>query len=134
MQIQRIQSLWLLLAAVCGALSLCFKWLDINGVFVTPLNDPMLGTLACLAILLPLLAIFMYRNLKRQKLVCRLGVLFALFAVGYAVALSYLGPNPEADIRIVGPILMACDCLACIMATRAIARDEKLLRDADRIR
>lgn len=134
MQIQRIQSLWLLLATVCGALSLCFNWLDINGVFVTPFNDPMLCTLVGLAILLPLLAIFMFHNLKRQKLVCRLGAIFALFAVGYAVALSFFGPNPEAAIRIAGPIMMAFDCLACIMAVRAIARDEKLLRDADRIR
>lgn len=134
MQIQRIQTLWLLLAAVCGGLSIAFNWLHIDGVYVTPLNDLMLGVLVGLGILLPLLAIFMYRNTGRQKLVARLGAIISLFAVGYAVALTYLGPNPEAEIRVAGPIMMAWDCLACIMAARAIARDEKLLRSADRLR
>lgn len=134
MQIQRIQTLWLLLAAIFGGVSLAFKWLKIGSDTVAPFSDPVLITLAVLAVVLSLLGIVLYRNLQRQKLVCRLAALFSLFSVGYVVALSFLGPNPAAEVIVLGPSLMGVSCFFDCLAVNGIVRDEKLLRAADRLR
>lgn len=134
MQIQRIQSLWLLIACVCAVVSLCFPWLKIGGGFVSVENDIPLMIISLLATIFPLLAIFMYRNLSRQKLVCSLAAIMAILAIGYTVALSYLGPNPESDICFLSPVLMAFSGIFDMLGRRAIIHDEKLLRSADRLR
>lgn len=97
-------------------------------------NDTPLMILALMATMLPLFALVRFKNLRKQKLCARLGALFALFTVGYVVALSFLGPNPESEVCILSPCLMAlCGILDCL-AVRGIIHDEKLLKSADRLR
>jgi hypothetical protein len=134
MQIQRLQNLWLLIAFVAALVSLNYNWLDIAGSYVTIQNNIPLLILALLATILPLLSLCLYKNLRRQKLAGRLSALFALFTIGYVVALSFLGPNPEAEICILSPCLMGLSGILDCLAVRAIASDERLLRSADRIR
>lgn len=134
MQIQRIQSLWLTISFILAIVSLCYPWLKIDGGYVTIQNNVPLLVLALLAVMLPLVAIFLYRNLRRQKLVCSIAALMSLFSIGYVVALSYLGPNPESEVCIVAPVAMALSGIFDILARRAIVHDEKLLRSADRLR
>jgi len=104
MQIQRLQNLWLLIAFVAALVSLNYNWLDIAGSYVTIQNNIPLLILALLATILPLLSLCLYKNLRRQKLAGRLSALFALFTIGYVVALSFLGPNPEAEICILSAL------------------------------
>lgn len=134
MQIQRLQNLYLLVAFIAALVSLNFNWLKIDDVYVTVGNNVPLLILGLLATILPLLGLFLYKNLRRQKLTARLSALFVLFSLGYAVALSYLGPNPEAEICILAPCCMALSGILDCLAARAIASDEKLLKSADRIR
>lgn len=134
MQIQRIQTLWFIAALLCAIFSLTQNWLAIDATFVTVQNNIPLLVLGLLATLLPLLAIFLYRNLRRQKLVGRLAALFVVVTLGYAVALSWLGPNPEAELCILGPVSMAISGIFDCLAVRGIISDEKLLRSADRLR
>lgn len=134
MQIQRIQTLWLLLATIFGGTSLAFGWLKIGAEPMMPFADPMLMVLAALAILMPLIGIFMYRRLAKQKLICRLAAIFALFSVGYIVALSFLGPDSGTSIMPLGPSLMGVSCWFDCLAVNGIVHDEKLLRAADRLR
>lgn len=134
MQIQRLQNLYLLLALITAAISLNFNWLIIGNTAVTICNDYALMVLALLATILPLLAICRFKRLGAQKLISRLSALFALFTVGYVVALSFLGPNPEAEVCILSPCLMGMSCIFDCLAARAITHDINLLKSADRLR
>lgn len=134
MQIQRIQNLYLLLAVIFAAISMFKPWLKIDGGYVMVENDVPLLVISLLATLLPLIGIFMFRNLRRQKLVCALSALMAVFSLGYCVSLSYLGPHPESEICIRPTIFMALSAIFDLLARRGAANDEKLLRSADRLR
>lgn len=134
MQIQRIQNLYLLLAFIVAVVSLNFSWLVVGDVTVTIKNDLPLMILALMATLLPLLGLCRYKNLRSQKLIGRLSALFALFTLGYVIALSYLGPNPAAEVCILSPCLMAVSGVLDCLAVRGIVSDEKLLKSADRLR
>ncbi len=134
MQIQRIQNLYLLLSFIAAIISINFNWLVIGDTSVTIRNDYTIMVLAVVATLLPLLGLFRYKSLRVQKLISRLSALFAIFSVGYVVVLSYLGPNPEAEICVLAPSLMAISGLLDCLAIRGIIHDEKLLKSADRLR
>lgn len=134
MQIQRMQNLYLLLAFIAAVVSLNFNWLIVGDVAVTIENNVPLMILALVATIMPLCALFRFKNLRSQKLITRLAALFALFTVGYTVALSYLGPNPEAEVCILSPCLMALAGVLDCLAVKAIVHDEKLLKSADRLR
>lgn len=134
MQIQRLQNLYLCLAFIAAVISLNFNWLVIGQTAVTVYNDIPLLILAAISTICPLIALCRYKNLKSQKLISRLGALFALFTIGYVVALSFLGPNPEAEVCVLSPCLMGlCGILDCL-AARSITHDINLLKSADRIR
>ena len=134
MQIQRIQTLWLILATIAAGISFAFPWLKVEeSVIDLTDNMPML-ILGILAGVLSFVTVFLYRNVKRQKTTCRIAVLFSLCTIVYTVALSYFGPNPDAQVCISGPSLMALSCIFDYMALKGIRHDEKLLRDSDRLR
>lgn len=136
MQIQRIQSVWLLIAFAAALTSWFFPWLHFEtaSIDLFPWTNVFLMILAGFATLLPLLAIFMYRNLHRQKLTCALAAFMAVFSLGYVVALSWLGADPDGSVCLTAPMLMACSGLFDVLARNAIRSDENLLKSADRIR
>ena len=134
MQIQRIQTLWLIISLACAIVSLCFPWLYVADSPVGCSTDTPLLILALLATLLPLLAIFMFRNPQRQQLVCGLTALLAVGSLGYALAQCFLGPDEEARLALLAPIAMALSGIFDVLARNAIRSDIKLLRDSDRIR
>ncbi len=134
MQIQRLQTLWLIIAALFAMISLCFPWLKIDSGYVTVQTDMPLLVIGILAAALPLIGIFMFRNLRLQKRICSLSSLMALFSIVYIILLSYLGPYHEGEICIWAPVCMVVSAILDIAARRGIIHDEKLLRSADRIR
>lgn len=136
MQIQRIQSVWLLIAFAAALTSWFFPWLHFEtaSIDLFPWTNVFLMILAGFATLLPLLAIFMYRTLRRQKLTCALAAFMAVFSLGYVVALSWLGADPDGSVCLTAPMLMACSGLFDVLARNAIRSDENLLKSADRIR
>lgn len=135
MQIQRIQNLYLIIAFLLATVSLAFPWLRLSGgaTLAVQGNIPLL-ILAVLATLLPLLAICLFKNLQRQKLLGRLSALFAVASLGYVVALSYLGGDNQAQVTVLAPMCMGLSGILDALAARAIYRDQQLLRAADRIR
>lgn len=136
MQIQRIQSVWLLIAFATALTSIFLPWIHVpaSSIDVYGWSNIFLLILAGIATLLPFVAIFMYRNLRRQKLVCALSAFMAVLSLGYVVALSYLGPEPEASVGMAAPLCMAASGLFDVLARNAIIADEKLLKSADRLR
>jgi hypothetical protein len=152
MVIQRWQSLLLFLATV---LMLIFSFCSLGqiqgasqtvnilsyGIYANPQGSLMLGTIyvtvvALLAALLCLIGIFMYKNTRRQKMVCRLSLLLIVAAClsewlainGFELA----GATEVGYSSVVFAPFVAM--LAVIGAWRCIRSDERKLAAADRLR
>ncbi len=145
--IQRIQSIWLLLAALTA-----------TGVFYTDVYRAQIvkeaGMLtehlrvaahfpsllvAVLMVLLPLVAIFMFKNRKKQRSMVWGGL---LVTVGF-IALNLMrisNFNNSTTIQVadgayyIGSVLPVVVLFFLILAIRGINRDEKLVRSLDRLR
>lgn len=144
--IQRIQSVWLLLAALC-CLSLFFfdvyhANIMVNGAATTQyirVNDHYPSLLIALVITaMPAAAIFMYKTRKRQKVVA----IFSIVAIAGFIAMTlsrvtnFNTDNPTATDASywIGAVLPAVAIIFLIMAIRGINKDEKLVKSLDRLR
>lgn len=135
--IQRIQSLWLLLAAACAFAG--FKFSYYSG---TKLNDTALHELNATSTLLlmittiavgvlALLNIFLYKKRLLQLKLCVLGIL--LEAV--LIFLYYREVKTFTDGTLsLTSILHSIIVLAFVLAARGINKDEKLIKTSDRLR
>ncbi len=149
--IQRIQSVYLFLAAIAVAVMFFFPianfysdtfyfYLSLGGIsddtFVT-INTIPLIIIAVVLILLAVFSIFMYKNRLLQMRVLRFGVLFDLAFIiviyfGYIDSISQKA-NVEVQYKtgIYFPLIML---VFLILAIRSIMADEKKVRAADRLR
>ncbi|MBA3829508.1 MAG: DUF4293 domain-containing protein [Taibaiella sp.] len=144
--IQRLQSVWMLLAALLCA---CLFLVDfysfhsmVNGVDTVShvrINDFYPGLLlALVVILLPLVAIFMYSNRKRQITML---VMNLLVLIGF-VSLMFMHVNNMTTTMApvtngnygAGAIIPVVCIILMIMALRGVRKDEKLVRSQDRLR
>ena len=112
--IQRIQTIYLLLAAIVLAV----------GCFFEPMgyNKGLTGGMALVA----LVVVFLYKNRKLQANLC--GVLMAIGVI-YYIALAVL--YPVLEWYAVMPMIAV---LLLFLARKAILKDEKLVKSLDRIR
>lgn len=135
--IQRIQSIWLLLAAACA-----FAGLKLSFYSGNKLNDPllyelnatsttllMIGTIAVGA--LALISIFLFKQRTTQRWLCILGLLVqaALIFVYYNETTNFVKGNYSLTA-----LLQAIVLLAFVFAIRGINKDSKLLKESDRLR
>lgn len=145
--IQRIQTIYLALAAACafGLFALPFatsaQSTDATSLFadgIYNINDhTALLALFCAAGALALISIFLYNNRKQQLLMGR----FAIIAnvIGIILVLIFLYQDgAQAGEAVVNeqlgvglPILFI---VFALLAQRGISKDEKLVRSADRLR
>lgn len=153
--IQRIQSIWLLLAAIT---ILCLLFAPIltvvnenigyvlygtgikefrNGIETAPTNIPLLIS-TVLAGLISLINIFNFRNRKLQIRVASLNILLIL---GLSFWLSQLVRNIPVELEKaelteinLGLFLPLLAVIFTLLAIRGIKNDEKLIRSADRLR
>lgn len=136
--IQRIQSVYLLLAA---AALVAFNFLAL-GVDTTPVQaDVVFGKelmpsfIASLVVAgLALLSIFLYSNRVLQANVCKLNIFLTIVVMGIAGYLLF--GNPANDIEKVLPGI-GMPVLAIIfiaLGLKGIGADEKLVRSMDRLR
>lgn len=136
--IQRIQSIWLLLAAICAFLTLKFSTYVgtnkdlipssfLNGIATLPLIFVTLATG-----ILALVAIFLYKNRKQQWWFTLLaGVLeVGLIFLYYREIQTYVGKGTFS----ITAILHGAIILFLILAARGISSDEKLIKDSNRLR
>ena len=157
--LQRIQSVYLLLAGLVILLLFLFPlvhnvamgglWLTIKvtGVSYFHINEavPQHGesfiglSIATFVVgLFPLYLIFQYKNRKRQINLC---YLYILVVIGYSFWISqtvkgYLASDGNLNIGNfgIGALLSSVSILLTIMAFKAMQRDEKLVKSADRLR
>ncbi len=154
--LQRIQSIYLLLAGLALAALFFFPLVHnvyVNGkpvtIMVTGVYEDVNGQLAhtqfftaltaatALAALLPLAVIFAYKNRKQQINLCY-GAMLIIIGYSYWTSQSVKAIVGDADLTLsnfgIGIILISVSLLLIVLAQKAIQRDEKLVKSADRLR
>jgi len=149
--IQRIQTIWLLLATLVSAL-LFLDWYTgyvykadiaqglgsvVKRLTVTE-HFPSLILVVVMA-LIPLIAIFMFKNRKQQRTLTQVGILscIAFISVNLMRINSFTtstAPTPTNGSYQPGSVLPLFVILFLILAWRGISKDEKLVRSMDRLR
>lgn len=142
MVLQRWQSVWLLFAAILVALFCFVPVAMISGPSVelaeanmTMADFPVLAIVTGLVALLLFIAIFLYRNTRRQKTVTLLSMLLICVVAVVTIILTFSERDEATRVEIGGSVLLLLGALVfAAMAYRGIRHDEKLLRAADRLR
>jgi predicted membrane protein len=157
MVIQRWQSVWLLVSAICVAL-FCFLpmatlvvdnaeaaklSLDaavgagcIEGAMVvTPSDNIVVMIVGLLTAALLVINIFSFKDTRRQKRMTLLSLLLMVVLAVCAVLMVYGTGNAVGQVEWMGSLLLLIGAAAfAILAHRCITHDEKLLKAADRLR
>ena len=151
--IQRKQTLWLLLAAVCLVLTLAMPVGTIISTDLTFSDLTVLGfgddvnaavgahtpwgvlTLTALALVAAVLAIFGFKNRAKQLKTTNIMMLLSALAivVTYIYVQSYTPEGFMNDLK-PGCVLYFVAYAAGFMARRGIRKDDELVKAADRIR
>lgn len=135
--LQRIQTIWLLLASACifltfqfsfysGTLAIDNTYHEVNGreSFVLILVTAIIGILG-------LVTIFLYKTRKVQLRLCIVSILLTvLLVVLYLMeAKNFSKGDPN-----LWAILPGASLVFFFLAARGISKDEKMVRDSDRLR
>lgn len=149
MVIQRIQSLYLLIAVILMVVFAFFPAMSFQMADKTVLYgaletgragsmhiDPLLLTLVILTSLLALIDIFLFKNLQRQMTVCFVDIIIGLaMLVAIGIQAFYVGNRDgwtvSWQLYVLLPIL---SIIFLMMAHKAMSRDKKKLNDAYRLR
>ena len=157
--IQRIQTVYLILAALASALLFVFPLayfyneqegnyrLFIYGircmdpepkVFFSTFFTLPLVIFVLVSLVFSVAAIFLYRNRPRQVRLCNFNVLaniiFLMVLFFFYIARIKSLTSTEPDYHYVGMILPLVTIACLVLATRAINKDEALVKAADRLR
>lgn len=143
--IQRIQSIYLLLASACSFALFKLPFASVEDT-VSPssmfendtvfnLNDN-IGLLIIFVVtgLISLAAIFFYSDRSRQKLVARTAVFLNIIGVLYTLFLLFSDAGTSTLSYGIGLIAVNLTIVFIILALRAISSDQKLVSESDRLR
>ena len=150
MVIQRIQSLYLLIAVILmgvfaffpalsfqiGDQEFAYGVLEAGKTGVLQIN-PLMLTLVALIALLALIDIFLYKNLQRQMTVCFVDIIITIAMLVAIGVQAYMVTTKIEDVALVWQwwiLLPVAAIIFMMLAHRAMAHDKKLLRDSDRLR
>ncbi len=144
--IQRKQTLWLLLAALFSAGVFYFPlyrgYINVNGTdtlaYLETGKKLFLVLMAVVMVALPLIAIAMFKNRKRQKSLTSVAMVATIAFI--AAAMMQVTPFIEEtkgianDSYWIGMVLPFVSLVYLILAMMGIRKDEKLVRSTDRLR
>lgn len=137
--IQRIQSVWLLLAAAFDAVTFRFPffsgdWKKDAIPAVVELNAQTTIWFTILSVIagaLALATIFLFRNRKLQLRLCYLGIFLSVVLL--TLYFLEMGNFYSGNIALWAVFYFAI-LISFILATKGVRRDEKLIRSLDRLR
>jgi hypothetical protein len=140
--IQRLQSIWLLLAAAAAFCSLQFSFYSGNmisenqtktWVSLTAKNNLLLLILSAGVGIVSLIAIFLYKNRKLQLRLVILALLVSIInlVMFFAQTKRFVPGEGSYDLTAVFAIFIP---VLLFFAIRGIRRDEKLVKSLDRLR
>ena len=154
--LQRIQSIYLLLATV--ALGALFIFPLIHGVYINGIPETIkitgayqdqngqlvnvepftgLSIATAFVALIPLVIIFLYKNRTLQSTLCYSAM---LVLIGYSYWASQVAKEAIGGAYVnmsnygIGILLISVSIVFIILAQKAIKRDDKLVKSADRLR
>ena len=135
--IQRIQTLWLLLAAACSAASFKFSFYSgTNAKGLAPYElkageNFLLGLLTIAAGALALIILVLFKKRTIQLRLCVLGIVIeALLIFMYYNGVQTFSKGTYSLTALLQSIIV----IAFFLAARGINRDEKMVKDSDRLR
>ncbi len=139
--IQRIQTIWLLIASALGFVSLQTSFFSGHRisdaakemVFVNARYNLFLNVATIAVALIALIAIFMFKN---RKLQLRMTIIAVVLSIG-TIALYFWQKQsfiPEETSITLTAIIPAAIPVLLILAARHIWKDEKLVKSVDRLR
>jgi hypothetical protein len=140
--IQRIQSVWLLLAAIAGILT--YRWPLWEGILQDGTKKVFLGpemlllfTVIIATSVLALVTIFLFKNRKLQKTLCFLGIILSIGIV--ILEFTHVeGFKSETNFKesrwLFGSILPILMILLFMLAYGGIRKDQKLVKSLERLR
>jgi len=135
--IQRIQSIYLLLVVLLGALLPFWLalWVDAAGTVVFAKNEIAVSLVFYGSAVLAALAIFRFKDRKSQFVLNRLNMILNLFLLGFFVYRS-LNLSGEALVseKGIGMLIPVFSIVFLVLANRAIKKDEDLVKSVDRLR
>ncbi len=135
--IQRIQTVYLFLAAVCsaGLIFVFHLWTNAAETPVFAKDDYLYLGLFLGSALLSLISIFSYKNRKTQFVLGRLNIILNFILLGLFVVQS-LNLSGEADVseKGIGILLPILSIVFLVLANKAIKKDEDLVKSVDRLR
>ncbi len=138
--LQRIQTIWLFLAAVCAFLGFQFAFYSgtiseneiVNGFKkLTGTSNVLLIVTTTAVAVVALLAIFLYKNRKLQLRLCLAGIL--LEAILIFLYYTEVKKFTAGDYSLTA-LLQGCTLLFFMMAARGISNDEKIIKESSRLR
>ncbi|MEI6946212.1 DUF4293 domain-containing protein [Paraflavisolibacter sp. H34] len=137
--IQRVQSLWLLLATACDALTFQLPFFRgdwtkdtvVGDINLNALTTPLFTGLTAAAGVLAFITIFLYNNRKLQLRLCYLGVFLTVaLLTTYFLELDDFTTGTVA----VWIIVYFAILIGYFLAAKGIRKDQKLIRSLDRLR
>lgn len=141
MVIQRWQSLLLLIAVVLMCIFCATPYAHIHAVEAaaspTPVfvyEAPVFLIINIVIVLLLFIAIFMYKNLRRQMTVTIISMVLICASIVTGAFILY-STMPDAELVWAGGVVLLIVALICAMAAyRFMRKDRNLLRSYDRLR
>jgi hypothetical protein len=135
--IQRIQSIWLLLASVCAFVSLkmsFYSGTDNKGLqsqLLTGSSTLILLLVTIIIGVLALLTIFLFKNRRLQLRLCGLGIVLEgllIYLYYRQVSAFIIGTYSLTSLLQLGAMVFF------VLAARGIGKDEKLVKESSRLR
>lgn len=141
--LQRIQSLWLLVAGLLMAST--FKVALFNGNIVregspaqfeklTASSSILLAIVVAISAALALFTIFLYKNRKLQIKLVIVNLILAILSIVLFYQQTQLYLPDQSSLFILALIIPVVAVVFLILALRGITKDEKLIKSLDRLR
>jgi surface polysaccharide O-acyltransferase-like enzyme len=135
--IQRIQTLYLLLAAIVsgGLIWAVEHFIDGEGNEFVGMDESLYFGIFMLSAVMSLIAIFIFKNRQLQTVINRLNLMLNLFILGVYVyrALMMSGETAVSE-KGIGMFIPILSIVLLVLANKAIRKDEQLVKSADRLR
>ena len=135
--IQRIQTLYLLLATICsaGLIFLFYLWINAEKQQVFAYDDYTILSLFLGSAVLSIISIFSFKKRKSQFIIGRLNIILNFILLGVLVFQSQsLSGEISFSEKGIGMILPIVSIVCLVLANKAIKKDEDLVKSVDRLR
>ena len=134
--LQRIQSLYLLIAAICSGILSSSTYLVISdGTTYEIIDSPAYVFLFIGSALLSLTSIFLYKSRQTQFVLGRLNIILNFILLGlFVYRLLSLPGEPANSEKGIGLLLPVFSIVLLALANKAIKKDESLVKSVDRLR